>query len=307
LLFNELVMSPVIVLNCISTMLERVLDMDTGKYSALSESILYTIRLVVKVESYILFLVQHRQAHDEILSNSERCFGASYLSDVRGLKCSEATLQEALTCQRKMRATLNDQVFKILARWIKHAKDEGQMVIACKLHAHLAYLYRNVYPSQLDTTSVFAMLACQIFLFNNYRYNLDLDERDLPKKKSRKEDEDVSIDLGIPQIELFGLFQLNRRKIMDWLTANPESCNEIMNSLVEMVEESEAEKLAIGLNEAPTERRWMSIEQSGVHFKGRFVPSSEYDPELFESKLSKEARVSFEAWLREVTTLAVST
>lgn len=309
LLFNELIMSPTIILTSIQTMLERVIDMDTGKYSALSESILYTVRLVVKVESYILFLVKNRQAKAEIQASTDplRFYGASFEADVRGLQCSEETLADALVCQQKLRSILNDQVFKIFARWIKHAKDEGQMHIACKLHAHLAYLYRNIDVRDLNATAVFAMLACQIFLFNNYRYNLDLDESDAHKKKSRKDEEDVNRDLGIPQIELFGLFQLNRNKIMDWLLQNPDPANEIMNALVEMVEESESEKLQVGLNEAPADRKWVSIEQAGINFKGRFVPQSEYDPEIFNSKLSKEARVSFEAWLREVTTIAVST
>lgn len=302
LLFNELVMSPTLVMNSIYTMLERVLDMDTGKYSALSESILYILRLVIRVESYILFLWKTRAVKKEP-ANASKYYGGDYEADVRGLQCSDAIMGEALAAQKRLRSLLDDQVFKILARWIKNAKDDGQMNIACKLHAHIAYLFRNVQADDINNRAVFAILACQIFLFNNYKYSLDIGDID-GKKKKRKDDQDANSDLGIPQIELFDLFQVNRNNIMNWLLTQKEGCNEVMNSLVEMIEETEPKA---GDSRDRTECNWMSIENMAVNFKGRFIPVNEYDPESLTTKLSREARVSFEVWMREVTTLAVST
>jgi hypothetical protein len=63
LLFNELIMSPNIILSSIHQMLEKCMEMDTGKYSELSESILYVVRLAVRVEGFILFLVKNQQFH----------------------------------------------------------------------------------------------------------------------------------------------------------------------------------------------------------------------------------------------------
>jgi hypothetical protein len=98
LLFNEIIMSPDIVLSSIKVMLERVVEMDTGKYSELGSSILYVVRLAVRVEGYILFLMKNRQhltdpAEDSSLNGAyERAF-------VRGLKCSDEVMKDALDHQ----------------------------------------------------------------------------------------------------------------------------------------------------------------------------------------------------------------
>ena len=84
----------------------------------------------------------------------------------------------------------------------------------------------------------------------------------------------------------------------------------VMDAIVQLVEErgknknSDSEALSDDIRKV---RNWVSIEQAGMNFKGRFVPDSEYDPEAFTTSLSEEAKVSFEAWLRETTTLAVKT
>ena len=38
--------------------------------------------------------------------------------------------------QKNIRHMLNDEAFKIMARWTKKAKDEGKIHDACVLHAH---------------------------------------------------------------------------------------------------------------------------------------------------------------------------
>jgi hypothetical protein len=73
-----------------------------------------------------------------------------------------------------------------------------------------------------------------------------------------------------------------------------------------MVEESEKKVRGVDIELSPP-RKWISIDQAGLNFRGRFVPENEYDPECFTTKLSAEAKVNFEAWLRETTTLAVNT
>lgn len=231
LLFNELMMAPKLVLQSVQTILERVIDMDTGKYSAISESILYTIRMVVRVEGFILFLGRNREYKKSMETNPNKYYGSNFEADVRGLQCSEEAMATALKCQKELRQVLNDQVFRLLARWIKKSKDEGHMTIACKLYAHMAYLFRNVQSEELNSTIVFAIMACQIFLFNRYKYDLDLDPDFVAGKKLRKDIEDYKDDLGIPQVELFDLFQIHRVKIMDWFVTHPEERNEVSGIL----------------------------------------------------------------------------
>lgn len=234
LLFNELMMAPKLVLQSIQTILERVVDMDTGKYSSISESILYAIRLVIRVEGFILFLGRNREYKKKMKAsslientNESKYYGSNFEADVRGLECSEEAMVAAIQCQKQLRQFLNEQVFKVVARWIKKSKDEGHMAIACKLYAHMAYLFRNIQPEELNSTIVFSIMACQIFLFNRYKYDLDLDADFIAGKKLRKDIEDYKDDLGIPQVELFDLFQLHRVKIMDWFISHPDERNEV--------------------------------------------------------------------------------
>jgi hypothetical protein len=62
LLFNELMFSSVGILKPIQDMLELVLDLDTGKYvHSTAVIILYVVRLVVRVEAYMLYLIEHHK------------------------------------------------------------------------------------------------------------------------------------------------------------------------------------------------------------------------------------------------------
>ena len=56
-------MSPHVILTAIQQMLEKAIDMDSGRYSDLSESILYVTRLAIRVEGYLLFLVRNKKFH----------------------------------------------------------------------------------------------------------------------------------------------------------------------------------------------------------------------------------------------------
>ena len=89
-----------------------------------------------------------------------------------------------------------------------------------------------------------------------------------------------------------------------------------MDAIVQMVEEGSKKKDKHrddddeGQEEdeaSRTVRNWVSIEQAGINFRGRFVPDNEFDPKSFSERLSPAAQVNFEAWLRETTTIAVNT
>ena len=229
LLFNEIVMSPNVILTAILEMLERVVDMDSGKYSELGESILYVTRLAIRVEGYLLFLIRNKKFHTRQTSSDSRVYNGSYTeSDVRGLRCGEDVIQEAFTCQKKIRVLLEEKMFKIIARWIKKSKKDGMFGQACMLHAHLAFIYRNVEEDELSPRIVFTVLASQIFLFNYHKYDLDVESES--KKNGSKEStlNDPNVfDFVIPNVELFGMFQRNRRMILQWLQRSPDDRNKV--------------------------------------------------------------------------------
>ena len=100
LLFNEIIMSPHIVLNSIKQMLERVIDLDTGRYSELGSCVLYVMRLAVRIESYIHFLVESNRYQNDP-GNNHKVNGAFEHAYVRGLQCDQAALAEAEQYQRQ--------------------------------------------------------------------------------------------------------------------------------------------------------------------------------------------------------------
>jgi hypothetical protein len=235
LLFNEIVMSPNAILASVLQMLEKVVDMDSGKYSELGESILYVTRLAIRVEGYLLFLIRNKRFHSLQKESETNMFnGANVQAGVRGLRCGEDVVNEAVECQKKIRVLLEEKMFKIIARWIKRSKKDGRFGQACMLHAHLAFIYRNVEPEELTPRVVFTMLASQIFLFNYYKYDLDI-EVDSKKynSKEKEKEKDASdanqFDLTIPNVELFGMFQRNRGMILNWLQNAPDERNKVHN------------------------------------------------------------------------------
>jgi hypothetical protein len=229
LLFNEIIMSPHVILTAVQTMLEKVIDMDTGRYSELSASILYVTRLAVRVEGYLKFLVRNRSFRLKQKENPSLYNGAYQEATVRGLQCREETIQDALACQKTLRCILDEKVFVIIARWITKSKKDNLIAQACMLHAHLAYIYKDIEYEDLNPKIVFTSLACQIYLFNNFKYDIDVSPAE--SKKGRKDaDLEVNTDLVIPQVELFDMFQRNRNKILLWLNSNPTFCNTVSSS-----------------------------------------------------------------------------
>ena len=169
--------------------------------------------------------------------------GLQLLDSVGSLAEQEQVLTEITEYRHKIRTLLNDKLFRIIARWIKIAKKEGLTKDACILHAHLAYIHRNIESHELTSVIVFASLSSQIYLFNNYSYDLDLEQQpqwsedsngssgssiSANKKRSRLDkEEDVNVDLLIPQVELFDMYQRNRSKILQWLLAHSDERNAV--------------------------------------------------------------------------------
>ena len=52
------------VLRAVTNMLEYAVELDNGRYTGSAAIILYVVRLVVRVESFMLFLVQHNDWRD---------------------------------------------------------------------------------------------------------------------------------------------------------------------------------------------------------------------------------------------------
>ena len=315
LLFNEIIKSPHVILDAIYKMLSRVVDMDTGKYSELSDSILYVARLAVRIEGYLLFVVKNNEYHKGVKaavadSSDGTTYGAYTASAVRGIACTSASAEEALKCQMKLRDILHTKVFPILAKWTIKAKADGKVIEACMLHAHLAYLFRNVEAEELDCRIVFTMLASQIYLFNNYRYDLDVQGPTKDKKEKRVAGDGLC-ELLIPEVELFDMYQRNRLKIVTWLKDNSELRDAVMDGVLHMIEGEKESSSRLHVTQ-----QWMCFEQKGFSFAGRYWPKGEVNEKELIAKLTSRASCgavggsgdgTFEGWLRDTSTLVTNT
>ena len=310
LLFNELQKCHEHLASCLEAMLSHVMELDTGRYSEhTSPVVLYVVRLIVRVEAFLLFVVRHSKWHHTQSSAGEAYVTRSgFESSVRGLLCDDATVKALAATQQRMRKALNLDVYPMLENWLQRTtKDESGQ--ACVLHAHLALLFSNVTASQLDRGIVSTFLCAQIFLTMNYRFDVDVKADDGAavsgaKKTRATEEEDLTSGLGIEQLEVFDLFQRHRYKIIEWLKANPTDCDEIMEGIVRVVtytgrrNEPSASRGASGIKD----RHWESMMQPGC--EGRFVP----DTELANRKpIEATAGMPFEEWLRLTTTQSVDT
>ena len=289
LLFNELQNSPGTLLSCMHTMLEHCLELDQGKYTgSIGFVILYVVRLVVRVEGYMLFMLRNPDL-------SLR--GVETSADQRGV------LREG---QQKLRARLNDAVFQMLEEWVDRAAREKNIVHMCLIRAHLAFMFKNASADDLDFKSVSTLLCSQLFLDNNYRFDADVSSGIRSDVTSRTgADEHVDQSLCIGQTEMFDIFQQQRRRVLEWLQGNPDDCNEVMESVIRVLTYTGSRDPALmAVTKSLSPRHWHSLGGA----PGRFVPDTEAREDGADSNPDEEVgeTATYEQWLRS-TTQAVET
>jgi hypothetical protein len=90
-------------------MVEFAVELDTGRYTSSAAIILYVVRLVVRVEAFMLFLLQH---NDWLRANRSdaQLNGTGPESLIRGLDVDAQKYRFLRRKRIQLRATLNDQV-----------------------------------------------------------------------------------------------------------------------------------------------------------------------------------------------------
>ena len=271
LLFNELQVSPDGILKAITSMLQLVLDMDSGRFTASVGSIvLYVVRLVVRVEGFLIYLIKHNRA------DKDRTAGTGWKSFARGLKCEHKRVIMFLDRVRAaIRKKLDGFVVPMLEQWIAYeVKRKKQVQLQCKFYAHLAYIYKNLEYEELNKTNASVYLCAQLFLTTRYKYeSLEIkagaEERKKHLKRSpidRKEEE--SGRLGISETSMTSLFQKQRWKVLKWLENNPKQANEVFEGVVRVVTFTGTREP--GPNSTLVAREWRQV--TGERGIGRFYP-----------------------------------
>ena len=251
LLINELHRSPDAVLKSTLRLLELALDLDTGSFKASTvDIILYVVRLCARVDSYIDFMVELKQGTHECIR-----------TPLRDTQVTMNTLSKLIAYRTELRKTLRGKVHKMVEGWIVQAmreiegKGDDEVVdrntkVACRLHAHLLLLYRNVTLDTLTPDIASTLLCGYIFLTIRHTWNLNL--------------------LEVPEFELYELLQVMRRRLIAFTRSlDQQPLNSLMEAAVRV-------STGTGLREAPggdskeaKARNWAYIR--GPRSGGRFT------------------------------------
>lgn len=300
LLFNELQKSPANIIESLEELLAIVIELDVGRYDATScPLILYVVRLMIRVEGYMLFLIRHKEWEN----SGEAATKAGGASWIRGLDISDDNYTMLKDTQARMREQLDDFVLPMIDGWLQRATKENQHEAMCILHAHLAYMCKNYDTEDFTQRTISIMLSSQIFLYLNYRYDIEVSPYDDVKDRT-KADENVDESLLLPQTEIFDMFQRHRRKVLNWLNENEEARNEVMEAVVRVCTRMGTRDEAANIPEdlaaiaAQEDRKWVNLNRPGCN--GRFVPIGDKN----DTKVNTN---SFEEWMRLTTTQAVET
>ena len=167
---------------------------------------------------------------------------------------------------------------------------------ACVLHAHLAYIYKDdkAREGSLTKKHVTTLLISQIFLTSRFSFGTN------PAGKNAN-----VLSLGIPQSEIFEVFQRQRHAILAWLQDHPEKKNLVMEAVVRVVTLTGTRLQSYGETEEDrgeeSARKWLELELPEC--AGRFVP----DTEASMLELAPLEGESYEEWLRRSTSQTADT
>jgi hypothetical protein len=280
-LFNEVAKSPDVLTSCVIKIMERALDMDVGRYTKKSSSgplILYAIRLAVRVEGYLKYAVK-------------KCIPG--MPRPRGLESLDRLRVEVSL--KKLRAILDSQAIPTLEYWIEPSRNKD-VDIACRVHAHLLYLFKNYDYEDLDSRAVSIILSSQVYLTVNLRFSSqvydDLQDTSKPTHPPPS--------IQIAQSEIFDTIQRHRYNILRFIRNNKADGDTAMEAVVRVA-------TGIGSRDGKEseyqQRHWQSIGHPTCY--GRFVPDTE-DIKLRDGSYRRpKPNQSYEDWMLYVTTKAV--
>ena len=148
--------------------------------------------------------------------------GAGGKARVRGLELSAAA-EKALESERQqmdeirceVRALLDRRCFPLLERWFGRAMKAKDLRGACTVTAHLALLSKSV-DLEVGTSHLASLLSSFVFLTHNFVCDAE-QSGDLPAVKRESSEAGKANALGVPQTQVFDLYQQKRHQIVEML------------------------------------------------------------------------------------------
>eukprot|EP00921_Rhytidocystis_pertsovi_P014497 GHVQ01023442.1.p1 GENE.GHVQ01023442.1~~GHVQ01023442.1.p1 ORF type:complete len:995 (+),score=136.68 GHVQ01023442.1:2952-5936(+) len=180
---------------------------------------------------------------------------------VKGLECRRSVLNELGKYSIALERRMKTEVLFMLEAWALKATEESELHHACIMHAHIVYMYKDITWEEMNSEVVGALLNSVFFVFSHHNFHLEAqnrhggstdgivpggsDDTDRPsigcygdgggKHYDKKESSFYGESLGVPDMELFGIVQDHRVKLVEWLEEHESESNEIMESVVRSV------------------------------------------------------------------------
>ncbi len=183
MLLQELLFAPDAFCQSLLLAANLVLKLDTGSYkSGTVDCILFMIRLVSRVEQYILHAVSTLTRECDITGTSNAPFRS---------QTERAAILACLRCHRtSIRAFLQGPARGMICCWLQQSQRDNNMHFSCTLVAHEALLFRGVQENEFDSDSAAALLSSLVFLQTWYCPGRDA-EAPLDPHESKAEELDI--------------------------------------------------------------------------------------------------------------------
>ena len=206
LLFNELQCSPQGIVASLLNLLSHAIELDTGRWTErAATTILYVVRLAVRVEGFLVFMIRHFD-----WDPAESLNRTGWASKVRGLDSVEEKVAALRGYRDRLRALLNQQVRPMFQGWIAQGLKRNEIGRVATLYAHSAFLWQNLTDGELSSDVVVHLLSSQLFITTRYRSQAETQ----PPPTSSKPPPELQSELGIPDVELFDMFQKHRGMLL---------------------------------------------------------------------------------------------
>ena len=209
LLFNELQCSPQAIVASLLNLLNHAIELDTGRWTErAAATILYVVRLVVRVESFLVFMIQHHGWDQSQLNRT------GWRSKVRGLEMEDSHISALKGYRQRLRALLNQQIRPMFQSWIIQGLKRNEISKVAILYAHSAFLWQNMTAEDLSSDVVVHLLSSQLFITTRYRSQAD----NPTQGKDAKTLLDAACELGVPENDLFDMFQKHRGMLLRYFS-----------------------------------------------------------------------------------------
>ena len=204
LLFNELQCSPQAVVASLLNLLNHAIELDTGRWTErAAATILYVVRLVVRVEGFLVFMIQHH------LWDNSQMNRTGWASKVRGLDTDDTGISALRGYRHRLRTLLNLQIRPMFQSWIQHGLKRNELGKVAILYAHSAFLWQNLTEDELSSDVVVHLLSSQLFITTRYR-----SQAETQNAVQTKASLDAPCELLVPENDLFDMFQKHRGMLL---------------------------------------------------------------------------------------------